>query len=49
MAVIITGNDLKIEDVYNVAHRFEKVELHSDALKRIKQCRSFIESKIDEG
>ncbi len=49
MAVIITGNDLKIEDVYNVAHRFEKVELHPDALKRIKQCRTFIESKIDEG
>ena len=45
MSVIITGNDLKIEDVYNVAVRNEKVELHSVALARIKKCRAFIEKK----
>ncbi len=49
MAVVITGNDLKIEDVYNVAHSNEKVELHPDALKRIITCRTFIEEKIVEG
>jgi histidine ammonia-lyase len=49
MAVVITGNDLKIEDVYNVAVRNEKVELHPDALERIKVCRTFIEKKIEEG
>ena len=49
MAVIITGNDLTIEDVYNVAYGKEKVELHPDALERIKTCRTFIEKKIDEG
>jgi len=49
MAVVITGKDLKIEDVYNVAHGKEKVELHPDALKRIKTCRTFIEQKIEEG
>ena len=49
MSVIITGNDLKIEDVYNVAHGKEKVELHPDALKRIVTCRTFIETKIEEG
>ncbi len=48
MAVIITGKNLKIEDVYNVAVRNEKVELHSDALARIKKCRAFIEKKIEE-
>jgi len=47
MSVIITGNDLKIEDVYNVAVRNEKVELHSEALARIKKCRAFIEKKIE--
>ncbi|NQT65801.1 MAG: aromatic amino acid lyase, partial [FCB group bacterium] len=49
MAVVITGNDLRIEDVYNVAHSKEKVELHPDALKRIITCRTFIEEKIVEG
>ena len=49
MAVVITGKNLKIEDVYNVALRNEKVELHADALERIKKCRAFIEKKIVEG
>jgi histidine ammonia-lyase len=49
MAVIVTGKDLKIEDLYKVAVLNEKVELHPDALQRIKVCRSFIEKKIEEG
>ncbi len=49
MAVIITGKNLTIENVYNVAHRAEKVELHPDALQRIQKCRIFIEKKIVEG
>ena len=49
MAVVITGNDLRIEDVYNIAHGKEKVELHPDALKRITICRAFIEQKIEKG
>ena len=49
MAVVITGKDLKIEDVYNVAVRNEKVELHPEALERLKVCRAFIEKKIVEG
>jgi histidine ammonia-lyase len=48
MPIIITGKDLKIEDVYKVAHGFEKVELHPEAIERIKKCRSFIEKKILE-
>jgi histidine ammonia-lyase len=49
MAVVLTGNDLTIEQVYRVAHGLEKVELHPDALQRIVKCRSFIEEKIVEG
>ena len=48
MAIKITGNDLTIEDVYNVAYGKEKVELHADALERIKTCRAFLEKKIEE-
>ena len=48
MAIKITGKNLKIEDVYNVAYGKEKVELHPDALARIKKCRAFIEKKIEE-
>jgi histidine ammonia-lyase len=48
MSVIITGNDLKIEDVYKVAYDHEKIELHPDALDRLKRCREFIEKKIDQ-
>ena len=48
MSVIITGKDLKIEDVYKVAFGLEKIELHSDALEKIKKCRTFIEKKITE-
>jgi len=49
MAVVITGKDLKIEDVYRVAYGLEKVELHPDAVGRIQKCRTFIEEKIEEG
>ncbi|MBN1327701.1 MAG: aromatic amino acid lyase [Candidatus Cloacimonetes bacterium] len=49
MAVVITGKNLKIEDVYRVAYGLEKVELHPDAVGRLKNCRAFIEKKIEEG
>ncbi len=48
MAIMITGKNLTIEDVYQVAYGKEKVELHSDAIERIKKCRAFIEKKIEE-
>ncbi len=46
MSVVITGKDLTIEEVYRVAHGLEKVELHPEAVERIKKCRTFIEKKI---
>ena len=48
MAIQITGKDLKIEDVYKVAYNQEKIELHPDAIARLKKCRTFIEKKIEE-
>ncbi|MCF7859575.1 MAG: aromatic amino acid ammonia-lyase [Candidatus Cloacimonetes bacterium] len=49
MTVILTGKNLTIEDVYDVAHSRKKVKLHPKALERISKCRSFIENKIEEG
>ncbi|HVN57721.1 MAG TPA: aromatic amino acid ammonia-lyase [Bacteroidales bacterium] len=44
--LIITGSDLKIEDVVNVARHGQKVELHPDAVKRINECRAMLEKKV---
>jgi len=47
MTVVITGNDLTIEKLVSVARHNEKVELHPDALERIKKCRAMLEKKIE--
>jgi histidine ammonia-lyase len=46
MTVIINGSGLTIEKLVNVARYNEKVELHPDAVKRIKICRDMLEDKI---
>ncbi len=46
MSVTVTGKNLKIEDVYNVAVKNEKVVLHPDAIQRIIKCRTFLEKRI---
>jgi histidine ammonia-lyase len=46
MTVIISGRGLTIEDVVNVARFNEKVKIHPDSLKQIKECRSMLEKKI---
>jgi len=46
MIFIITGANLTIEDVVNVARHHQKVELHPDALQRIIKCRAMLERKI---
>ncbi|OQX79668.1 MAG: phenylalanine ammonia-lyase [Bacteroidetes bacterium 4484_249] len=48
MTYIIKGSGLTIEDVVNVARNNEKVELHSEALKRIEKCRAMLEEKIEK-
>lgn len=47
MSYIISGSNLKIEDVARVARHHQKVELHPDALARIKKCRAMLERKIE--
>ncbi|MCD4725146.1 MAG: aromatic amino acid ammonia-lyase [Bacteroidales bacterium] len=49
MTLVIKGAGLTIEDVVNVARHNEKVELHPEALTRIKVCRAMLERKIDAG
>lgn len=46
MTLIITGSNLTIEDVVKVARHHEKVELHPEAIERIKKCRAMLEKKI---
>ncbi len=46
MSLVITGNDLRIEDVVAVARHHQKVELAPEALERIKRCRAMLEKKI---
>jgi len=43
----ITGANLTIEDVVNVARHGQKVELHKDAIARINTCRAMLEKKIE--
>ncbi len=43
---IITGNNLTVNDVVNVARLGQKVELHPDARRRINECRAMLEKKI---
>lgn len=49
MTFKIKGNGLTVEDVVMVARNGEKVELHPDALARIKKCRVMLENKIKDG
>ncbi|MHA1829099.1 MAG: HAL/PAL/TAL family ammonia-lyase [Candidatus Heimdallarchaeaceae archaeon] len=47
MTYVITGSGLTIEDLVNVARHNEKVELHPDAIERMKECRAMLEEKIE--
>lgn len=45
--LIITGENLTIEDLVEVARHHRPVEVHPDALERIKACRAMLEKKIE--
>jgi len=47
MIIEIKGSGLTIENVVDVARNNVKVELHKDALSRIKVCRAMLEKKIE--
>jgi histidine ammonia-lyase len=46
MSIILDGKSLTIEKLVAIARGGEKVELHKDALERIKTCRAMLEKKI---
>jgi len=46
MAITIDGKSLTIEKLVQIARHNEKLELHPDAIKRIKNCRDVLEKKI---
>ncbi len=47
MTVVLDGSGLTLEKLVAVARHGEKVELHPDALERIKTCRAMVEKKIE--
>lgn len=49
MALTLTGTSLTIEDIEAVARNGEAVELHADAIERIRTCRAFVEERIAAG
>ncbi|MFH0777604.1 MAG: aromatic amino acid ammonia-lyase [Candidatus Eisenbacteria bacterium] len=46
MAIILDGSGLTVEKLVRIARDGEKVELHLEALERIKICRGMLEEKI---
>ena len=46
MSYSFTGSGLTVEKLVQIARHNEKVEIHPDALDRIKVCRSMLEEKI---
>jgi histidine ammonia-lyase len=46
MSIVLDGSGLTIESLVRIARGGEKVELHPDALERIRTCRSMLEEKI---
>jgi histidine ammonia-lyase len=46
MTIVLDGSGLTIEKLVRIAREDEKVELHPEALERIKVCRAMLEEKI---
>jgi len=46
MAIVLDGSNLTVEKLVRIARGRETVELHPDALGRIKTCRAMLEEKI---
>ncbi len=49
MTIVLDGSNLTIEKLVRIARNGEKVELHPDALERIKICRAMLEEKLAAG
>jgi histidine ammonia-lyase len=46
MAIVLQGSGLTIDQLVRIARFGESVELHPDALERIKTCRAMLERKL---
>ncbi len=46
MSIVLDGSKLTVEQLVRIARFNEKVELHPQALERIKTCRAMLEDKI---
>ncbi len=46
MPIVLDGYSLTVEKLVQIARHNEKVELHTEALERIKKCRAMLEEKI---
>src|SRR4030065_586252 len=46
MTVVIDGSGLTTKKLMQIARHGERVELHSQALERIKACRAMVEEKV---
>jgi len=46
MTIVLDGSNLTVEKLVRIARFNEKVELHPQALERIKTCRAMLEEKI---
>ncbi|UCG69146.1 MAG: histidine ammonia-lyase [Thermoplasmata archaeon] len=48
MTIVLDGHSLTVEDVVKVARGNQKIEIHSEAMDRINECRDLLERKIAE-
>jgi histidine ammonia-lyase len=46
MAIVINGKGFTIEKLVQIARHNEKIEIHPDAMKRMKKCRAMLQEKI---
>ena len=48
MSIILTGNDLTLEELSRIVYEKEKIELHPDSIKKIIKCRDYVEKIVEE-
>ena len=48
-AVILSGNDLTVDALFEIAYNRKPVALSEDSIKKISICREMVEKKINEG
>ena len=49
MSIVLKGNNLNIDKLVDVARNGIKVELSSESIEKIIQCRKLVEDKLDAG